>query len=69
MENDVRNNVRHCSKPHAMTTLLKRRMSEGLQAERAPSDPRPRARHCFPLVMTFSALISFIIFDVKIMSK
>ena len=32
------NNVRRCS------TVLKERMSEGLRAERAPSDPRPRGR-------------------------
>ena len=31
-------------KHRAMTTVLKERMSEGLQAERAPSDPRPRGR-------------------------
>ena len=28
----------------AMTTVLKERMSEGLRAEQAPSDPRPRGR-------------------------
>ena len=27
-------------------TVLKRRTSVGLQAEQAPSDPRPRGRHC-----------------------